>query len=136
MSIYNAMVAATDAKDADKLNDLYDDDFIFVRHQSNSSMNKAEMQELRLTHLNSDAFKVDARRCLYENDDVMVMHQIMTFPNGSKEALMMVNMLKAGKIVSTETGATPLPDAQWVGIVNEGLRSIRLVGLICWWSKD
>jgi fructosamine-3-kinase len=111
MSIYNAMVAATDAKDAYKLNDLYDDDFIFVRHQSNSSMNKAEMQELRLTHLNSDAFKVDARRCLYENDDVMVMHQIMTFPNGSKEALMMVNMLKAGKIVSTETGATPLPDA-------------------------
>jgi hypothetical protein len=48
---------------------------------------------------------------LYENDDVMIMHQIMTFPNGSKEALMMVNMLKAGKIVSTETGATPLPDA-------------------------
>jgi len=69
MSIYNAMVAATDANDADKLNDLY------------------------------------------ENDDVMVMHQIMTFPNGSKEALMMVNMLKAGKISSTETGATPLPDA-------------------------
>ena len=66
MSIYNAMVAATDAKDADKLNDLYDDDFIFVRYQSNSSMT----------------------------------------------------------------------DAQWVDIVNEGLRSIRLVGLICWWSKD
>ena len=59
MSIYNAMAAATDAKDADKLNDLYDDDFIFVRHQSNSSMT----------------------------------------------------------------------DAQWVDIVNEGLRSIRLVGL-------
>ena len=41
MSIYNAMAAATDAKDADKLNDLYDDDFIFVRHLSNSSMTDA-----------------------------------------------------------------------------------------------
>ena len=29
--------------------------------------------------------KPKARRCLYENDDVLVMHFFMTFPNGTRD---------------------------------------------------
>ena len=47
-------------------------------------------------------------RCLYENEDILVRHQIMTFADGSKEAVMVVQLKKDGKIIKSETGATPL----------------------------
>jgi hypothetical protein len=38
----------------------------------------------------------------------MVEHSFMTFPDGTSEAVMVVNLLKDGKIIRTETGATPI----------------------------
>ena len=56
----------------------------------------------------SDKFKISAERCLYENEEVLVIHQFIDFPDGSREALLMMHTLRNGKIVRTETGATPL----------------------------
>ena len=36
------------------------------------------------------------------------MHQMMNFPDGTSEAVMIVNILKDGKIIRAETGATPI----------------------------
>ena len=36
------------------------------------------------------------------------MHQVMTFPDGSRECVMIVDSLKDGKVIRTETGATPI----------------------------
>ena len=47
-------------------------------------------------------------RCLYENDDILVYHNIGTFPDGTKESIIVVHTLKDGKIIRTESGATPL----------------------------
>ena len=47
-------------------------------------------------------------RCLFEKDDIMVSHAIVTFPNGSTDALMYVGILKDGKLFQTETGSTPI----------------------------
>lgn len=49
-------------------------------------------------------------RCTYENDGIMVSHAIVTFPNGSTDALMYAGILKDGKLFRTETGSTPLKD--------------------------
>ena len=38
----------------------------------------------------------------------MVSYAIVTFPNGSTDALMYVGILKDGKLFRTETGSTPL----------------------------
>jgi hypothetical protein len=38
----------------------------------------------------------------------MVEHSFMKFPDGSSEAVLVVNHLKDGKIIRTETGATPI----------------------------
>ena len=35
-------------------------------------------------------------------------HSVLSFPDGSKEEVLACHMKKEGKIVSTETGATPL----------------------------
>ena len=45
-------------------------------------------------------------KCIYENDDILVMHGIGYFPDGTKEAIMSVHSLSNGKIIKTESGAT------------------------------
>tara|TARA_B100001093_G_scaffold264351_1_gene252774 strand:+ start:298 stop:630 length:333 start_codon:yes stop_codon:yes gene_type:complete len=56
----------------------------------------------------SDAYAENIR-CLYENDDIMVVHQITNSPNGSKDAVMYVFTKEDGMLNRLETGATPLP---------------------------
>ena len=55
-----------------------------------------------------ESMKVSEMRCLYENEDIMVTHFINKFPNGTSDAIMMVNIKKDGLIWRTETGSTPL----------------------------
>jgi hypothetical protein len=47
-------------------------------------------------------------RCLYENDDVLVMHFFMTFPNGTKDAVLYYIQKEDGLMRRIETGSTPL----------------------------
>jgi hypothetical protein len=47
-------------------------------------------------------------RCIYENDDILVSHSMVSFPDGTSEAVLVCFSLKDGKIVRSETGATPL----------------------------
>ena len=56
----------------------------------------------------STALETSNERCIYENDDIIVLHQFMKFPDGTSEAVMVVNMKKDGKIIRAETGATPI----------------------------
>ena len=51
---------------------------------------------------------VTNRRCIYENDDICVVHQFSEFASGDKEAIMVVSLKKDGLVWRTETGATPL----------------------------
>ena len=44
-------------------------------------------------------------RCIYENDDILVVHSFATFPSGDKEAVLMVHKKKNGPLWRTETGA-------------------------------
>jgi hypothetical protein len=60
------------------------------------------------TMMQSDALAFHNQRCFYENNEIMVEHSLMTFPDGTSEAVMVVNLLKDGKIIRTETGATPI----------------------------
>ncbi|NCX71035.1 MAG: nuclear transport factor 2 family protein, partial [Rhodobacteraceae bacterium] len=50
----------------------------------------------------------EARRCLYENDDVLVMHFFMTFPNGTRDAVLYYIQKTDGLMRRIETGSTPL----------------------------
>jgi len=108
MSVFEAAQSAIATGDAKKFIDLLDDDFEFVRHQSGTSMNKAEMSTMIPEMMSNGVFKSESHRLLYENDDIMVEHYIMDFPDGTKEAIIGVNSLRNGKIVRLETGATSL----------------------------
>jgi|TARA_B110000238_G_scaffold70812_1_gene77694 hypothetical protein len=53
-------------------------------------------------------FIQDSTRLVYENDDILVVHNFISYPDSTKEAVMIVSMIKAGQIIHMETGATPL----------------------------
>ena len=108
MAIYETMTKAMQDGDGRAYLGLLHDDYQFVRHQSGQTMTKADMAEMIKGMMDSGQWSISDQRCLYENDDVLVSHSIMSFPDGSREALMSVNMKKDGKIIRTETGATPL----------------------------
>ena len=56
----------------------------------------------------NEKFIQDTSRCIYENDEILVTHDFMSYPDDTKEAVMGVAMLKDGKIIQMETGATQL----------------------------
>jgi len=84
------------------------DDFIFVRHQSGTEISKTDWIPILTAMMESDALEFSKQRCLYENEDIMVEHSFMKFPDGSSEAVLVVNHLQDGKIIRAETGATPI----------------------------
>ena len=58
--------------------------------------------------MGNEKFINESSRCVYENDDIMVSHDFMSYPDDTREAVMAVAMLKDGKIIRFETGATSL----------------------------
>jgi ketosteroid isomerase-like protein len=98
---------AYESRDRDALGELIDDDFVYVRHQIGKEITKDEM----LNIWSSDGPRPERRnyRIIYENGDITVSHQFIDFPSGDKEAVMVVMLLKNGKVIRMETGATPMP---------------------------
>ena len=56
----------------------------------------------------NEKFIQDSTRLVYENDDILVVHNFISYPDKTKEAVMIVSMIKAGQIIHMKTGATPL----------------------------
>ena len=106
--LYPQIEKAMEDRNAEAWTDLLHDDFEFVRHQSGSSMNKAQVIEMMRGFMASEAVQEHSRRCVYENDDVLVIHSFMDFADNSSEAVLVVYTKKDGKLVRSETGATPI----------------------------
>ena len=108
MSHRQHFVSAFDDRDIDAVLAHYHPDYTFVRHQTKTTLTLPEWKPMMEGMMKSDKLELLESRCLYENDDVLVMHNFMAFPDGTKEAVLAFHTLKDGKILSTETGATPL----------------------------
>ena len=105
MSVYGKWLKGIEDRDSDALIELLHEDFEFVRHQTGTSLNKAQMSEI-MRQMVSNNVAPKAQRCLYENEEVLVSHGVMNFPDGTTEAILRFDLLKDGKIIKSETGAT------------------------------
>ena len=54
--------------------------------------------------------KTESQRIIYENDEIGVAHFFVSFEDGSRQAVLAVYIIKDGKIIRSETGATTLKD--------------------------
>ena len=106
MSLFNKWWDAANLKDRSKMAELLDDDFIFLRHKTSEEWSKGEFLDYMLTGIR-DNTTCENRRLIYENDEIIVSHSILDGPSG-RNAVMLVRLVKDGKIVKAETGSTPL----------------------------
>ena len=104
MSIMEKYSAAMKNKDEALMNEILHDDFKFTMHKSGNSLGKADVIKWAMS---GDINQRDSR-VVYENDDVGIHHSFVTFDDGNVEAVMAVYKYQDGKIVSLETGATPM----------------------------
>ena len=105
MSILENYSNAIKNKDEALMNQLLHDEFKFTMHKSGNTLGKADVIKWAM----SGDIKQDKSRIVYENNEVGVHHAIVTFDDGNVEAVMAVYKYNNGKIMSLETGATPMP---------------------------
>ena len=104
MSILKRYTDAIDKKDEATMNELLHDDFKFTMHKSGNTLGKSDVMKWAMS---GDINQRDTR-IVYENDEVGIHHAFVTFADGNVEAVMAVYKYKDGKIISLETGATPM----------------------------
>ena len=92
-------------KDEAGMKEILHDDFKFTMHSSGNMLSKSDVIGWAM----SDDINEEKVRILYENDEIGVRHNFVTFKDGNTQAVMAVYMFKDGKIFSMETGATNMP---------------------------
>tara|TARA_B110000438_G_scaffold33805_1_gene33429 strand:+ start:63 stop:383 length:321 start_codon:yes stop_codon:yes gene_type:complete len=105
MSILEKYAKVFLEKDEAGMNEIIHDDFKFTMHASGNVLSKSDVIGWAM----SDDINEEKVRVLYENDEIGVRHNFVTFKDGNTQAVMAVYMFKDGKIVSMETGATNMP---------------------------
>ena len=105
MSLLKRYTDAIDKKDEATMNELLHDDFKFTMHKSGNVLTKGDVIKWAM----SGDIKQDKVRIVYENNEVGIHHSLVTFDDGNVEAVMAVYKYNNGKIMSLETGATPMP---------------------------
>ncbi len=106
MSLFNKWWDAANSLDRSKMAELLDDSFIFFRHNTGEELNKDEFIDYLMTGIR-DQVTAQGRRLIYENDQIIVSHSVLDGPMG-KNAVMLVRLVKDGKIIRQETGSTPV----------------------------
>ena len=106
--LYDKMVKTNETRDVDAFLSMIDEDFVMVSHQNQTERSKQEFAEMVRGMMSSDSLEVTDQRCVYENDDILVEHSFMSFPDGSKEAVLAVWTKRNDKFIKVETGATPI----------------------------
>jgi hypothetical protein len=107
MSLIAAYNEAWDTGNVESLAEILHDEFVFNPHVGGVTMGKSDV----LAFAGNNAPASENNRILFENHEVGVAHSIVHFANGStSEAVLSFLQFKDGKIISMETGATPLSD--------------------------
>ena len=107
MSLFDQWWDAANSNDRARMAELLHDEFIFVRHNTGEELSKDQFLDYMLTGIR-DKTTSENRRLIYENDEIIVSHSILDGPMG-RNAVMLVRLVKEGKLFRAETGSTPLP---------------------------
>ena len=108
MKLHDKLEQAIINRDIDAYLDLLHDDFIVTFHKSGNSFSKEEWATMVIGMLANEKFIHESSRCVYENNDILIQHNFMSYPDDTREAVMLVAILKDGKIINLESGATSL----------------------------
>ena len=107
MSLIQRLYDAEENKDLEKYNEVLSEDYYWLQHSTGKHIPR---EELSKWFMSDDAPKTEKQRIIYENDEIGVAHFFVSFKDGSRQAVLAVYIIKDGKIIRSETGATTLKD--------------------------
>ena len=105
MSLIQKLYDAEEKKDLEKFNEVLSEDYVWVRHSTGEHVPRDELSKW---FMSDEAPKTVNQRIIYENNEIGVAHSFVTFKDGSKQAVLVVYIIKDGKIIRSETGATDI----------------------------
>ena len=108
MSFFEKFEAAISNKDLDAMMELMHPDWTMVMHSTGKVLDLNDWKEMFSKIIAGDSFRRENVRCIYENDDILISHSFVSFPDGTTEAVLVCFTLSDGKIIRSETGATPI----------------------------
>ena len=103
MSLLQKLFDAEENKDLEKYNEVLSADYYWLQHSTGKHIAR---EELGKWFMSDDAPKTESQRIIYENDEIGVAHFFVTFKDGSRQAVLAVYIIRDGKIIRSETGAT------------------------------
>ena len=106
MSLIQKLYDAQENKDLEKYNEVLSEDYYWLQHSTGKHIPR---EELSKWFMSDDAPKTEKQRIIYENDEIGVAHFFVSFKDGSRQAVLAVYIIKDGKIIRSETGATNMP---------------------------
>jgi len=106
MSVIQKLIDAQDNQDLKAYNEVLSEDYYWVKHSTGEHVPRDELSKWLIS---DDAPKTESSRIIYENDEIGVAHYFISFKDGSRQAVLVVYIIKDGKIICSETGATNLP---------------------------
>ena len=107
MSLIQKLYDAQKNKDLEKINEVLSEDYVWGQHSTGKHIPREELNKF---FMSDEAPKTESQRIIYENDEVGVGHFFVSFKDGSRQAVLAVYIIKDGKIIRSETGATTLKD--------------------------
>ena len=105
--LYDKLVKACEEADVNLWDEIHHDEWEMLFHSDGRVVRKGDNPPEEVAERMA-AINFEKSRCVYENEDILVVHQFVAFPSGDKEAVMNVSIKKDGLLWRTETGATPL----------------------------
>ena len=106
MSLMQKLFDSQENKDLEKYNEVLSEDYYWLQHSTGKHVPR---EELSKWFMSDDAPKTEKQRIIYENDEIGVAHFFVSFKDGSRQAVLAVYIIKDGKIIRSETGATNMP---------------------------
>jgi len=106
MSVIQKLIDAQEKKDLKAYNEVVSEDYVWVKHSTGEEIPRDELSKWLIS---PDAPKTESSRIIYENDEIGVAHYFISFKDGSRQAVLVVYIIKNGKIIRSETGATTMP---------------------------
>jgi len=103
MSVIQKLIDAQDNQDLKAYNEVVSEDYVWVKHSTGEEIPRDELSKWLIS---PDAPKSENARIIYENDEIGVAHYSVSFKDGSRQAVLVVYIIKDGKIIRSETGAT------------------------------
>jgi len=106
MSLIQKLFDSQENKDLEAYNAVLSEDYYWLQHSTGKHIPR---EELSKWFMSDEAPKTESQRIIYENDEIGVAHFFVSFTDGSRQAVLAVYIIKDGKIIRSETGATNMP---------------------------